>query len=68
MGPPVKDTLHAKKFREKHKHAVVRNNRLYTKVKRRHRKPEKLIRELITEKTQYIFSRATHITLTVRTP
>lgn len=68
MGPPVKDSHHAGKFREKHRRAVVKGDRLYAKVRRSHRRPEMLVRALIAEKSPYIFSRAADITLIVRTP
>ncbi|MBN2423354.1 CCA tRNA nucleotidyltransferase [Candidatus Woesearchaeota archaeon] len=46
-GPPTKITEHCKVFKEKYSDCSVKNGKLYAKIKREYKTPEKLIRNLI---------------------
>ena len=67
-GPLASDEEHARRFRESHRHVSHSGKRLCALVKRKHRRPEALIRALLDEKHPYIEERASRITLAVRAP
>lgn len=51
-GPPIKSTEDAKRFQAKHETIYVKNNRMFSKIKRKYTTPLKLIDDLI--KGEYV--------------
>jgi tRNA nucleotidyltransferase (CCA-adding enzyme) len=49
-GPPLKAKEHVKNFKKKYKRTFVKGNRIYAKVKREFKIPEKLVKSLRKEK------------------
>lgn len=61
QGPPLSAKDDVQKFREKHKIAKVRGNKIYATVKRKYVSPEKLLKDLFSEK--YISGRVKKISI-----
>ncbi|MBD3354727.1 CCA tRNA nucleotidyltransferase [Candidatus Woesearchaeota archaeon] len=49
-GPPKEMKKHVKKFKKKYKRTSVKNGKLYAKVKRKYREPERLVKDLIKKR------------------
>src|SRR3989344_1935771 len=49
VGPPLHEKEYVKNFKKKHKKTFIRKDRVYAKVKRRYRKVEELIKDLIKD-------------------
>ena len=58
-GPPVRARADAKKFKSKHKKVFEKNQRLYAQEKRKYKKPDKFVKDLI--KGEYINQRVAKI-------
>jgi tRNA nucleotidyltransferase (CCA-adding enzyme) len=49
-GPPIKAKVHVERFKEVHKDSFEKEGRIFAKIKREYREPEKLIKKLIEGK------------------
>jgi len=60
-GPPLNKKEHVNMFKKIYKRIIIRDKRVYAKVKRRYLEPKKLLRDLIKEK--YVKDRVNRINL-----
>jgi len=60
-GPPIKNQKDADRFREKHKETYIRDDKLYTTIETRYRKPIDLIKILLMD--EYIKERTSSASL-----
>lgn len=59
VGPPLKEKQHVKVFEKQHKETYIKNKRIYAKVQREYRRPEKLIQALV--KDDYVKERTSKV-------
>tara|TARA_Y100000031_G_scaffold89609_1_gene98591 strand:+ start:2436 stop:3668 length:1233 start_codon:yes stop_codon:yes gene_type:complete len=58
-GPPLKEKEGVKRFKQKHKKAFIKKNRIFAEEKRKYREAEKLIKDLLKEK--YVVERVKRV-------
>ena len=51
VGPPINQQYHVELFKNKHKEIIIKDERIYAKVKRKYRKIEKLAEDLLSNET-----------------
>ena len=51
QGPPVKQKKDAERFKARHKKVIVKDNRLFAEEKRKYKKAEQLVKDLLRKLT-----------------